>query len=55
MPAGTSVASLLAELGLAGERVAVEPDRALVRRARHAEDVLRGGERLGIVTLVGGG
>jgi sulfur carrier protein len=55
VPAGTSVAELLASLGLASERVAVELDRALLRRALHASTELRGGERLEIVTLVGGG
>jgi sulfur carrier protein len=55
VPAGTSVAALLASLGLASERVAVELDRALLRRALHATTALAGGERLEIVTLVGGG
>jgi len=55
VPAGTSVAALLASLGLSGERVAVELDRALLRRAEHAATALCGGERLEIVTLVGGG
>ena len=55
IPAGTSVAALLAELGLSSERVAVELDRALVGRARHATTALAGGERIEIVTLVGGG
>lgn len=55
VPAGTSVAALLAALGLESERVAVELDRALLRRALHAETPLAGGERLEIVTLVGGG
>jgi len=53
--APASVAALLASLGLSGERVAVELDRALLRRAEHAATALCGGERLEIVTLVGGG
>jgi thiamine biosynthesis protein ThiS len=55
VPAGISVAALLERLGLSRERVAVELDCALLRRALHASTELRGGERLEIVTLVGGG
>jgi len=52
---GTTVAALLAELGLAGRPVAVEVNLALVPRERHAEHHLVPGDRLEIVTLVGGG
>ena len=51
----TTVADLLAELGLNVRRVAVEVSRELVPRARHSEHVLREGDELEIVTLVGGG
>ena len=50
-----AVAGLLAELGLAGKYVAVEVNRQLVPRARHAEHRLSAGDRVEIVTLVGGG
>lgn len=53
--AGTSVAGLLAELGLPGRHVAVEVNLELVPRASHAEHRLAEGDRLEIVTLVGGG
>jgi thiamine biosynthesis protein ThiS len=52
--AGTTVAGLLAELGL-GSRVAVERNREIVTRARHAEVELAEGDRLELVTFVGGG
>jgi sulfur carrier protein len=51
----TSIADLLAELGLAANHVAVEVNLELVPRARHAEHQLTDGDRLEIVTLVGGG
>jgi sulfur carrier protein len=51
---GTSVAGLIAELGLAGP-VAVERNREIVPRARHAVVVLDPGDRLELVTFVGGG
>jgi thiamine biosynthesis protein ThiS len=52
---GTTVAALLAELGLEPRQVAVEVNLELVPRARHAERPLHAGDRLEIVTLVGGG
>lgn len=51
---GTTVAGLIAELGLAGP-VAVERNREVVPRARHGEVVLDAGDRLELVTFVGGG
>jgi thiamine biosynthesis protein ThiS len=53
--AGTTVATLLAELGLADRRVAVERNREVVPRAEHARTVLAAGDRLEVVTFVGGG
>lgn len=52
---GTSVAALLAELGLSVAQVAVEVNRELVPRADHSTRELADGDRLEIVTLVGGG
>lgn len=51
----TSVAQLLAELGLTASHVAVEVNLQLVPRAKHAEQCLADGDRVEIVTLVGGG
>jgi sulfur carrier protein len=52
---GTTVAALLAELGLEPRHVAVEVNLELVPRAQHAGRPLVDGDRLEIVTLVGGG
>ncbi|HEY0189740.1 MAG TPA: sulfur carrier protein ThiS [Kofleriaceae bacterium] len=52
---GTTVASLIGELGLAGKPVAVERNREVVPRAQHASTELAAGDRLEVVTFVGGG
>lgn len=52
---GATVASLLAELGAAGPRVAVERNREIVPRAEHASVKLAEGDKLEVVTFVGGG
>jgi sulfur carrier protein len=51
----TTIAALLAELGLEARHVAVEVNLELVPRALHAEHRLADGDRLEVVTLVGGG
>ncbi len=53
--AGTTVLALIAELGLDGKPVAVERNREVVPRAQHATTVLSDGDRLEVVTFVGGG
>ena len=53
--AGTSVASLVEELGFGGKTVAVERNREVVPRAHHATTILADGDRLEVVTFVGGG
>lgn len=52
---GDTVSILLAELGLPAQRVAVEVNRELVPRAQHGQLLLRPGDEVEIVTLVGGG
>jgi thiamine biosynthesis protein ThiS len=52
---GTSVATLVRELGLDPQAVAVERNRALVRRAARESTELAAGDTIEIVTLVGGG
>lgn len=54
VPDGVTLEGLLRELKIA-ERVAVEVNLEVVRRARHAEHRLRAGDRVEIVTFVGGG
>lgn len=53
--AGTTVASLIGELGLAGKPVAVERNREVVPRALHGSTELAPGDHLEVVTFVGGG
>ena len=52
---GTTVSALIDELGLADRRVAVERNREIVPRAQHSSTVLSAGDRLELVTFVGGG
>ena len=52
---GLTLAQLLRELGLERNPVAVELNRLVVPRDRHGETRLAEGDRLEIVTLVGGG
>ncbi len=52
---GATVSSLLAELGLDSRQVAVERNREVVPRAKHGETVLAEGDRIEVVTFVGGG
>jgi sulfur carrier protein len=55
LPEGLTVAGLLRHLGVRAERVAVERNGAVVKRARHAEEKLAPGDVVEIVTFVGGG
>lgn len=52
---GATVASLVEALGLAGRTVAVERNMTIVPRVKHGETALAEGDRVEIVTLVGGG
>ncbi len=55
VPEALTVAGLLGHLGVKPEHVAVEVNRVLITRARHAETPLAAGDVLEVVTLVGGG
>ena len=55
VPHGTTVAALVGLLGFGDRRVAVERNREVVPRAQHATTVLASGDRLEVVTFVGGG
>src|SRR5205085_4753276 len=56
LPGPQSVADLLQSLGIPDpRRIAVEVNRDLVPRTRHAERLLSDGDQVEIVTLVGGG
>jgi sulfur carrier protein len=55
VPQDTTIAALLRDLDVAQPHVAVEVNLEVIPRTRHAETVLRAGDRLEVVTLVGGG
>jgi sulfur carrier protein len=52
---GSTIADLLAELELDPRTLAVERNLNLVPRAQHAQTQLAAGDRVEVVTLVGGG
>ncbi len=53
--AATTVAQLLRSLSIDAQLVAVELNEEVVRRVRHEQTVLAEGDRVEIVTFVGGG
>ncbi|MCL4207573.1 MAG: sulfur carrier protein ThiS [Pirellulaceae bacterium] len=55
IPAGCTVADLLLEMQMEPRFVAVEVNLQVVPRAHHGQHLLQEGDRLEIVTLVGGG
>tara|TARA_R110002124_G_scaffold75091_3_gene201521 strand:+ start:4801 stop:5046 length:246 start_codon:yes stop_codon:yes gene_type:complete len=55
VPAEFTVADLLVELALQPKYLAVERNLILIPREEHAACALQEGDRLEIVTLVGGG
>lgn len=54
-PANSTVADLLVQMNIAVRHVAVEVNLEIVPRSKHAEHPLREGDRVEVVTLVGGG
>lgn len=52
---GVTIATLIELLQLPPGRMAVERNREVVPRGRHADTVLREGDRLELVRFVGGG
>ena len=55
LPRGASLADLVAHLKLRPENLAVELNLRVIPRAEHADCRLQAGDRLEVVTLVGGG
>jgi thiazole synthase len=55
LPSPLTVAELLRTLGRDSSKVAVEVNHDVVPRARHPEHALQSGDKIEIVTLVGGG
>jgi len=54
-PAPPTFAQLLDQLALAGKRLAIECNGAIVPRSRFAEARLADGDRIEVVVAVGGG
>ena len=55
VPRGSSVETLLADLGLQPRFLAVELNRRVISRGEHRATLLADDDRIEIVTLVGGG
>jgi len=55
IPEGTTVAGLLEELRLSPERVVVEVNLTILKRAQHPSTALKDGDQVEIVHFVGGG
>ncbi|WP_420447110.1 sulfur carrier protein ThiS [Candidatus Palauibacter sp.] len=55
VPAGTSVATLLQDLGLDGRTLVVELNREIIRRPEIESVRLEAGDRVELVHFVGGG
>ena len=55
LPEKLTLAALIQQLSLAPERLAIELNREVVRRAEWAQKELREGDKVEIVHFVGGG
>lgn len=55
LPDGTTVADLVASLGLGPRRIAVEVNLQVVPRATYATTPLSDGDRVEVIHFVGGG
>lgn len=52
---GTTVADLLRELNIMGERVAVEVNLDILERGQFGQRLLTEGDRVEIISFIGGG
>ncbi len=55
LPEGMTVAQLLERLQVAPERVVVEVNLTILKRAQHPATTLRDGDQVELVQFVGGG
>ena len=55
VPEGTTVSQLLERLRIAPERVVVEVNLRILKRAEHPAMILRAGDQVEIVHFIGGG
>lgn len=53
--AGKSVSEMLAEMGINGQRVAVEINEEIVPKAKYDETILKDEDTVEVVRFVGGG
>jgi len=51
----STISDLVAALGLAGKRIAIEKNGEIVPRSRYASTTFEAGDRVEIVSAVGGG
>ena len=54
-PGSETVAELIESLGLEGSPCAVEVNRQIIPKSQHEQRQLEDGDRVEVVTLVGGG
>lgn len=52
---GGTVADLLRQMNLLGRKIAVEKNGVIIPKSRHAAEPLVAGDRVEVVTAVGGG
>ena len=55
VPTGQTVAALVNEMALADGRIAVEVNQEIVPRSLYAAHALHAGDRVEVVTAIGGG
>ena len=55
LPEQAWVTDLIAQLGLVGQRLAIEVNGDIVPRSQHAERLLCAGDRVEVVRAIGGG
>jgi sulfur carrier protein len=55
VPDGITVIGLLEHLGIQHQRVAVERNEEIVKKAAYGETVLKDGDALEVVSFMGGG
>jgi sulfur carrier protein len=55
LPNGSTIVDLLRQQGLSDKRVAVECNRDIVPKSRHAAHLLQHGDQLELVHALGGG
>ncbi len=55
LPADSTIANLLVQLGLTGRRVAVEVNLEIIPRSGYGGHMLNAGDRVEVVQAIGGG